>query len=352
MSTQQRTTLSDLIDTFLKSREAQGLAANTIKNDGYILRGFLAIVGNIQMRSVAESHVDLYFERRLSEGVKPSTLNHIRAILGSFLEWARKRRYLGPNGNPMADRPAYRTPPKPKLLIPASDFPRLLDCAEHPRDRAVVALGLFLFLRRGEITSLRIRDLDLASGKVFAQIHKSARADEMPVCQELDQEMRRWLTWYSGHVEASLARDWYLVPAKRQAGGTPDPITGLLRGQASYLEAPLRPTGKMSEVHTAVKTALKKAGYALTDEKGEPTREGGHTLRRSGARALYDRFLDEGGHDRAIRVIQAMLHHKSIRTTEHYLGIELDEVRRNQLLQGQRMFAAPAANVLPLARQA
>ena len=49
---------------------------------------------------------------------------------------------------------------------------------------------------------------------------------------------------------------------------------------------------------------LREAGYYIPYE-------GGHTLRRSGATALYNQ-LTHVGHDRAIRICQAMLGHSSV----------------------------------------
>jgi integrase len=91
---------------------------------------------------------------------------------------------------------------------------------------------------------------------------------------------------------------------------------------------------------------LLKAGYDL--DKGE----GGHTLRRSGATALYNE-LSERGHDRAIRMCQAMLGHASIQTTEVYLALNLDRKARNDLLAGKRMFSVGGpAKVLSLEKAA
>jgi integrase len=106
----------------------------------------------------------------------------------------------------------------------------------------------------------------------------------------------------------------------------------------------------MGEMHDAVQRTLEAAGYQIKDENGRSNYEGSHTLRRSGARALYDRLLDDG-HDGAIRVVQAMLHHSSVIQTEHYLGMKLDQARRDKLLKGQRMFAAPSENVVRLVRE-
>lgn len=86
-------------------------------------------------------------------------------------------------------------------------------------------------------------------------------------------------------------------------------------------------------------------GESIRDESGSSLSEGVHTLRRSGARALYDRLVSEG-YDGAMRTVQSMLHHSSIQTTEHYLGIHLDKKRRDDVVRGKHLFPTSTENVV------
>ena len=78
------------------------------------------------------------------------------------------------------------------------------------------------------------------------------------------------------------------------------------------------------------KRPLARIGYS---DKGS----GEHTLRSSGARALFQRLREEG-YDGALRRVSAMLGHKSVLMTERYLGLQLEKTQRNELLAGQVMF--------------
>lgn len=343
-----RLLLSDLIDEHLKSSVSRGLAPNTIRNREQHLRKLLAVVGNVQIRALEGRHFDLFFEKRQADGLQTNSLNTALETFKAFCAWAERARYISPGRNPVIDRRKYRVPPKPRLLIPADDFPRVLDCAPHPRDRVVVALGLYLFLRASEKAQVRLRGVDLDGGHLYIEIPKSAKVDNMPICEELDAELRRWLTFYGSRTP--LQPNHYLVPGKDSVPAVAVPgVRGFPSGR-DMIDAPLKPTAPMPRIHEAVKRTLEVAGYPLVDADGKTLREGSHTLRRSGARALYDR-LAEDGHDGAIRYVQAMLHHSSITQTEKYLGIELDQARRDRLLRGKRMFAAPAANVVSLVKE-
>lgn len=347
--TTTRLTLSDLIDLWVRSRTAGGLATNTIRNGELHVRAFMGLAGNLQIRTVERRHVDFYFEHCQSKArpLKASSLNSHKDSLDAFFKWAVANRHLPSDRNPMLGRRRFRVQPEDRLLIPASDFPRLLDCAPHPRDRIVVALALYLFTRQSEIRTMRMRDVDLDRGYVHVRVHKSALVDEMPICEELETEARRWLTFYSGQISYGL--DSHFCPAKETVFVHGNPTPGQRR-EAQW-EAVLNPARPMGAIHQAAQRTLELAGYPIRKVDGSSAHEGIHTFRRSGARALYDSLLDKG-HDGAIRVCQAMLHHASVVQTEVYLGMKLDRARRDKLLRGKRMFEAPAENVVKLVKEA
>jgi integrase len=218
-------TLDDLITAWCRSQESQGLARNTVRNRELHLRALMALVGNIQINNLERRHVDGYFTHCMTKPrpLQPLSLNKHKESLDAFFVWAVANRYLAADRNPMAGRRKFKAVPKDRLLIPASDFPRLLNCAPHPRDRIVVALGLYLFPRQSEIRSMRIKDVDLERGYVHMKNHKSSSADDMPVCTELDEEVRTWLRFYAERVPLhpdSPLRAGQALPPRRRASRT------------------------------------------------------------------------------------------------------------------------------------
>lgn len=341
--------MSDLVEEFIASQDSNGFSENTRANKALIARRFLTHTGNIYAHNVGPRHIDAYFTDRQAEGLAPSTLNNNLNVIRLLFEFAAQRRYLkAGTPNPCAHRRPFRVMRKNRLRIPAAEFERLLDCAQHPADRAVVALGLYLFLRRSEIRLLTVGDLHLQSSTVDVTIPKSAKADEMPVCEELDREMRRWLTWYSSRIGRNLRDDDYLVPAKSRPRLRPG--NGWRTYVADVEAATLNPTRPISRPEAAVNRTLKAFGIEIRDSSGKAAGEGVHTLRRSGARALFDAKVGDG-YDGALRLVQAMLHHSQSSTTEVYLGIDLDRKKRDTAIKGQRMFPKNGENVVRIGVQ-
>lgn len=332
--------LSDAIEEYLKGRA--GLRRDsTGKGDRRVLSRLLRAAGNIQARHLDTQHGEAV-ATLLSQTCAPNTIRTDIARLKTFVKWLHARRYLNMYVNPLATISLPRVVERPKLRIPAREFPRLLDTADNPRDRIIVALGLYLFLRQGEIRSLKLRDVNLDAGEVMVTIHKTTtRPDRMPISRELDVELRRWLTWYSENTPESLTPEHYLVPARTKAAWVN--VKGVSGAQGYTVK--IIPTKPCRMPHEPVTKILTLAGYKTRDENGGALFEGGHTLRRSGARALFDRLLDEG-YDGALRTVQSMLHHSSAAMTERYLGIDVDAHRRNELLRGHDMYGLDGATPL------
>lgn len=317
--------LSDVIGQFLADRRARGLSRRTIVNEKQVLQLLLADVGNINTRRLRPQHMDLFWANRTTWSA--GTMNRARHSLMGFFDWCHDRGHLSRDCNPMAGTRKIRVAPRDRIIIPQSEFENLLESVREPRGRICVALGLYLFLRISEIQHLRWQDVDMEGGTIQVFRPKTKTLDTLPLCDELLHELRRWKLAYAAKVGETPTPSWYLVPGLPPHGG----LTGR-KGTQGLIEVVPRPYQPMleSNLNYTMKTVLKDSGYYRPQE-------GGHTLRRSGAIALYNQ-LTSVGHDRAIRICQAMLGHASVQTTEGYLRLDLDRKVRNDLLAGKRMF--------------
>lgn len=328
--------LSEAVDEFLESRLARGFSPNTNRTSRQALDRLLEEAGNLYVKSIGPKHIDAVFSAKAAVWSKATgqlMLTHYR----SFFAWCRQRGYISKDTDPCAGWKIRKQKPADALRIPVTRFNELLDAAEHPRDRMYVALGLFLFLRSSEITALKIKHVDLAAGTIKVKIFKTDDLDHMPISEELDAELRRYLTWYTER-HGVPDPEWYLVPAKDA------PVVKWVEGQLTVMNkiSRLRPLRQMGQPYLMVRRIVESLGYS-------GHRVGGHTLRRSGARAYFDHLGDEG-YDRALQRVRAMLHHSTASMTELYLGLDVEKHQRDERLRGQTMFPAMKrqANVLEL----
>ena len=349
--------LSDMIEEQIEVMRSQGRKPASISSALQTYGHFLNFCGNVQVRNITPKKIDEFFAQR-ARTEKPATLNLRLKFLRNLFKTAALHRYI--NHDPIGHRRPMRVRPTKKTRIPAKDFPRLLECATQPIYRAATAIGLYAFLRAGEVSNLRIEDVDLDAGILYVYRDKPDEFDEMPICAELDAELRRWLTHYAEEMADTwgpLKPRWYLIPRLRQPSPQPlrdengQPIRDKNgRWVMAWPNPRYLPDTRVTHPHRYIQHVLEAAGYPIRDEDGVRSREGLHTLRRSGARALYDELRSgRSHHDDANRTVQAMLGHKNFTTTEIYLGLDIDRVKRNTLLAGKPMFPQPEAdNVVQL----
>ena len=315
---------SEAMEEWLAHLKAKGLERNTIKAHQVPLRQALTHIGNIYVSNITPEHIDKLFTHH---GWAPRTRNLYLGQYRQFFAYCRRHGWMPKDYDPTESWRMLKVPNIEMPRIGIEDFPRLLEAATDPRDRAVCALGLYTFCRASEIQSLRIRDINFDTNVVTIFRHKTKEADDLPLVSELAEEMVLWLNFYRAQ-QGRLEPDWFLVPSKGPLpmGWCPRSRRLAPTGEPSQL----RPTRRMSHPYRASQRPLRAIGLT---EKGT----GGHVLRRSGARQLFDRLRNEG-YDGALKRVQSMLGHSNSIITERYLSLGVERMQRNEMLSGKPMF--------------
>lgn len=310
-------TISEALPEYLAHLRARDLAASTIRGRRLSLLELGRVAGNVAVWNVSSRHLDAVFSKHSSWS--PGTRNNRLSHYKSFFKWSRARGYMNRDADPTFGYRFAKVPTGNRLRIPVIEWPRLYDACELPRERMVLSLGLFLFLRSSEIRGIRLKDIDLVSRDAYVYRTKTRDNDVIGFGDELEEDLRAYLTWYSETI--GYEPEHFLIPSSGVAAGP----NGFVKGSRVY-----NPTKPYVEVHDIVKGILGRAGYPVE-------RQGQHTLRRSGARAYFDSLVDNG-YDGALRRVQTMLGHSHAYMSERYLGLELDRHRRNTDLRGGPMF--------------
>jgi len=317
--------LSELIPEYLAYRRSEGYKPNTVHADDVALNRMLRIVGDRDVRAVTPKMIDRVYDEMTERRLKSSTVNLATASMRSFFKWCIYRGHC--LETPVLGRRYRRPEVRNMARIPIAQFEAFLDSARTPRDRMLLALGLFTMARKTEITGILMRDVDLDSGEINLYISKSNRYDRFPIGKRLRAELARWLPIYAQEV-GPLEPDYFLVPAV-QGGRRPNH------------DWPLRPRKQMVSPEDVVHYSLRAIGMDDSHHSGM------HVLRRSSARAAFEELADRG-YDGALRIVQATLRHHSSRDTEIYLGLELDTVKRDEIIREYDLFPSLAAdNVVP-----
>ena len=282
--------LIDAIDSFLiELRVERGLSPHTIAAYRRDLGQFAELAGT-SWRDDPKPLLE--FVRNLQRnGAKGSTQARKSAAVRSFYAFALRE------GLATRDIPALVDAPRPGTYLPdvlaADDVERILDAppADDPtgigvRDRAILELLYACGLRVSELVGLDVDRVDLPNQQVRV-IGKGNRERRVPMGDEARERLHRYRTGPRAEWTAKHPTEAVFVG---------------LRGRRMSREA----------VWRLVKRWTEAAGIG---ERVTP-----HTFRHSFATHLL-----EGGAD--LRVVQALLGHASISTTQLYTHLTGERVR-------------------------
>ncbi|MGW0920365.1 tyrosine-type recombinase/integrase [Streptomyces sp. NPDC002755] len=312
---------------FLDVHDQRSTSATSHYDFGSILRRFTRRVKDCHVGTLRPEHCEDFFYgpgESLSSTCMHTTLATHKGRLKRFLAYCHRRGWLAFSPDTMLEdiRPkGRRNRNRYRMTLP--ELRELLDAADNPRDRALLAFVANTGVRISEATAMRVGDVSLARGELFVTLIKTNEETTLPMSSDLDRELRVWLSHYT-EVVGKLERGYTLFPPYH-----PNRLIG--PGKAAPKE--LNPTGKIAQARALLKPIAARAGIEL--ESGD----GWHTVRRSFARIVYE-AAREHGHDDALRITQSALNHSRAETTERYLGLNLERQRYSDMMKGQPFLTA------------
>jgi integrase len=326
--TKSTPTISEAAQQYVTVREAWTKPKTMASVRSNVLR-FAAAMGEKQIGRLTAYEVEAYFAQT-SQRVTPGTYNMMRGRIGQFLQFCQGRGWI--SRDLMQNVRPRQVQNREHRRLDAMELLQLLDCAAHPRDRALMALAMNTGCRVSELLSIRLKHLDLDKQEVELTIAKTGGSDMMPLTGDVIPELVRWLEFYEGRA-GKMQGDWLLFPAK--GGRKYTGRVGQDRFHMASEDEELFTDRQIGGAERIVTRALARFGW--TDTHGE----GFHTIRRSVGRIYFDAASDRG-HDSALRETSALLHHSNSATTERYLGITAEKRKRDQVMRGQGFLSTAA----------
>ena len=233
--------------------------------------------------------------------ISAATVAKVSTALRSFFAFLSKEGLLKTNPAARLERPKV-SPRLPGQVLTVAEVKRLLAApSTEPlglRDRALIEVLYATGLRRAEVCSLDLCDLDHPEREVRVRNGKGGRSRIVPLTRSAYRQVRHYIEL-----------------------GRPALVTDHVDGHEAMFLSKWGQRLKLTGLWRAVKAATKTAGIK---KEVSP-----HTLRRSFATHLL-----KGG--ASLRHIQALLGHANLNTTAIYLRLDADELRREVLLKHPR----------------
>lgn len=267
-----------ILKEFELALEASGATRETIKAYTAAIRDFLSFIGNKPLREVTLRDILNWRNERLKNGFPGAktadrekwqvTLHYYSLFLRRFFQWLGLR--LKVPG-------VQRKPPKIEVLT-ESEVAKLLAAARNPRDRVIILLLLYTGLRSKELLGLRVEDVDFERGVIRVKSAKYGKERFVTAPKEVFELLSAWIKINNLKPKDKLFKMTYSVLYKR------------------------------------LKKIAKKAGIDV--HKVRP-----HVFRHTFATMAIRKGL-------SLPTLQRLLGHSDIRTTQVYLHLTVEDVKR------------------------
>jgi integrase len=130
------------------------------------------------LSEISPDLIEKYRMKRKADGVSAATQNRelacLKTLFNKAVEWERVET------NPARKVKKFKEPGGKERILTADEMRRLIDAAS-PAIRPVLVTALNSGMRRGEILSLRWKDVDLVRGYIFIGDSKSGRSRKVPM---------------------------------------------------------------------------------------------------------------------------------------------------------------------------
>ncbi len=279
-----------LIITYIRGRVSRReIQRNTAARNRSILAGFAKSYGNRPLANMSRRDIERWQESRAN--LRPSSRRNEFQAVRQFVRWLIAERHL--KNDPMYQLRAPKVPRSVPRAMPRQDIDALLSVLPDARARVVVALMVRMGLRRGEVITLQAGDYD-ASSQTLTVTGKGGHERVLPVPADVAGLIVAYQRTEGVHAGFMIQR----------ADG---------RGGISN-----------SRIGQMVREWMEEAGVKARAGDGRAAHSLRHTLATNVASVEPD-----------LRVVQAILGHVSLTSTQVYLArSELGKVRAAMELAG------------------
>lgn len=221
--------IGDFLRQMKKSRDDKAMRPDTYRTYHACLRVFQKWLGPQRQHwpsiKLTSSLIDSFLEYIYLERESTArTRNNYRSVFVRMCSWMIQKKYL--ENDPMTHIPKLRESVKQRKVIPREELERILShLKQNDKPYWVMCLTIYYaFIRRTELTKLRVSHVNLERQTIFIPGHLSkANRDDHIVTMpgELVEAMR-------GHIENACPEDYLFADEGFAAGGTailPERIT-------------------------------------------------------------------------------------------------------------------------------
>ena len=180
-----------MINEYRHDKQVAGVVEVSLYEVALTLRHFQRLVGKCNSRQMTQSTIDKFILDRGKE-VKRTTLNKDIRNLKAFINWCRENRYV--NGE--IKLKLLKEDERPVKSLTNTQIKKLLSAFKpYQTMKMRILLALGTGLRRGDIESLRVSDLDFENSYVTSRGKKTRKSmGSRPVPVPIMAELKKYVS--------------------------------------------------------------------------------------------------------------------------------------------------------------
>ena len=179
-----------MCDEYREAKKVQGVTEGTLYEIALSLRNFERLVGKCSSKQITQNVIDKFILQRGTEVSRP-TLNKDIRNLKTFINWCKKKRYI----NNEIELRELKEDERPVKSLNDVQIRKLLVTAEpYVAMKVRILLALGTGLRRGDIDSLNISDVDFEKNSIATTSRKTRKSmASRPVSAEVMAELLKFV---------------------------------------------------------------------------------------------------------------------------------------------------------------
>ncbi len=181
---------NQMISEYREAKKVQGVTEGTLYEIALSLRNFERLIGKCNSKQLTQNVIDKFILQRGTEVTRP-TLNKDIRNLKTFINWCKKKRYI----NNEIEIKELKEEERPVKSLNQVQIKKLLKTAkDYPSIKMRILLALGTGLRRGDVDSLKIRDIDFESNSIATTSRKTKKSmASRPVSAEVMAELSKYV---------------------------------------------------------------------------------------------------------------------------------------------------------------
>ncbi|MCJ7716055.1 MAG: tyrosine-type recombinase/integrase, partial [Anaerolineales bacterium] len=181
---------NQMIAEYREAKKVQGVTEGTLYEIALSLRNFERLVGKCNSKQITQSAIDKFILQRETEVSRP-TLNKDIRNLKTFINWCKKKRYI----NNEIELSELKEDERPVKSLNDVQIRKLLVAAEpYVAMKVRILLALGTGLRRGDIDSLKIGDIDFEKNSISTTSRKTKKSmASHPVSAEVMAKLSKYV---------------------------------------------------------------------------------------------------------------------------------------------------------------